>query len=269
MEKWKSNYVMNQLEKFGSMKKRFEMAIILSVITNDSNLEIRPALQFFVRRKPSEKIAYIDMYYPDIKLAIEIDEEYHDSRQDEDAERQQEIINALGCTFFRINAKKDSFNIGESISQINNEIDTRIKEQKNNGAFTKWTEPPTKTLRDLQSETQATIIIKTIVKDGTEVLPFNQISSEIKSLAKNVIAYSGSTEYHSDLVGFTAFSIDSYIQDPQRSTFISPTGATIADSPYLNTYIDKWDGHKSIVYSNDLLETLRSKGKHNKKKGKK
>jgi hypothetical protein len=225
-------------------------------------------LQFFVRRKPSNKIAYIDLFYPNLNLAIEIDEEYHDLRQDEDAARQQEIINELGCEFLRINAKIDTFNIGEAISQIKNVIAVRLEKLKQEGKFSVWTEPPTKTLNQLQNETLSTIIMKTILVGGIEVLPFNQISQDIRSLAKNVIAYSGSTEYHSDLVGFTAFSIESYINDPTRSTFVTPTGSTTADSPYLNTYIDNWDGTKSIVYSIDLLETLRRKVNKNKRKGK-
>lgn len=269
MEKWKSDYVMNQLEKFGSMKKRFEMAIIPPIITDDSNLVVRPVLQFLVRRKPSNKIAYIDLYYPNINLAIEIDEEYHDLRQDEDANRQQEIVNELGCEFLRINAKIKTFNVGETILQIKNVIAVKLEKLKQDGRFSEWTEPQTITLNQLQSETQSTIIMKTIVVNGVEVLPFNQISPQIRSLAKNVIAYSGSTEYHSDLVGFTAFSIESYIDDSTRRTFVTPTGSTTADSPYLNTYIDNWDGTKSIVYSTDLLEVLRRKVNKNKIKRKK
>lgn len=50
----------------------------------------------------------IDGYFPDINLAIEVDEEHHGNQQEEDQERQTYIENKLQCRFERINVFEDS-----------------------------------------------------------------------------------------------------------------------------------------------------------------
>jgi len=45
---------------------------------------------------------FIDGYIPEIKLAIEIDEDFHVNQKDSDLVRQKEIENLLDCIFIRI-----------------------------------------------------------------------------------------------------------------------------------------------------------------------
>jgi very-short-patch-repair endonuclease len=44
----------------------------------------------------------LDFYIPDLKIAIEIDEQHHERQQEEDKERQKFIEKCLGCKFLRI-----------------------------------------------------------------------------------------------------------------------------------------------------------------------
>lgn len=269
MEKWKSNYLIGQITCFGEMKKRFEMAIVVPVIFNELNLEIRPKLQHFVWRTKSNKRAYIDLYYEDIKLAIEIDEEFHDKRQDEDALRQKEIEEILDCEFFRVDARSETFNVGLSIKAINDKICEKILELKSNNKFKIWEEPETKSLLEVKKLSSKTIIMKTVIENGAEVLPFNRISKEIRENAEQVIAFSGSGDYHGYLIGFSAFNAESYITRSGDQHFVSPTGSTIPNSPYLNTYLNGWSDKRSVVYSDDLLKFIKPKKSKRGKRGRK
>ena len=54
----------------------------------------------------------IDAYFPKHKLAIEVDEQGHNSREiSYEIERQKAKENKLGCEFIRINLAKEDFNI--------------------------------------------------------------------------------------------------------------------------------------------------------------
>ena len=51
----------------------------------------------------------IDIYFPDYKLAVEIDEKDHQDRDiSHEIERQKALEKELGCKFIRINPDKES-----------------------------------------------------------------------------------------------------------------------------------------------------------------
>ena len=59
----------------------------------------------------------IDVYFPDHKLAIEIDEKGHtDRNKRRKKERQNALEKELSCTFIRINPDTEDFGIFEAIS---------------------------------------------------------------------------------------------------------------------------------------------------------
>lgn len=61
----------------------------------------------------------IDLYFPEYKLAIEVDESGHKDRCPiYEKERQNYLEKYLGCTFIRFNPDEKNFNIGEVIFQI-------------------------------------------------------------------------------------------------------------------------------------------------------
>ena len=52
---------------------------------------------------------YIDAYFPKYKLAIEVDQQGHNSRDiDYEIEKQKEIEKELGCEFIRIDPAKEN-----------------------------------------------------------------------------------------------------------------------------------------------------------------
>ena len=70
-----------------------------------------------------------DLYFPEHKLAIEVDEKgYTDRDEKTGIERQMAIEKELGCKFIRINPDAESYNIFVEIGKIQNHI---IKSTKN------------------------------------------------------------------------------------------------------------------------------------------
>ena len=69
----------------------------------------------------------IDMYLPEYKLAIEVDEDHRSVENDN--ERQKIIIDMLGCTFIRIKPYEKNFNIFTVLGEIYKQISSRNKDQ--------------------------------------------------------------------------------------------------------------------------------------------
>lgn len=61
---------------------------------------------------------FIDLYFIDEKVAIEIDEGYHKYQKDKDIERQHIIEKELGCVFYRIDTK--NINLSTVINDLIN-----------------------------------------------------------------------------------------------------------------------------------------------------
>ena len=77
-----------------------------------ANEKIKP--QHFVLNK-----YYIDYYFPEHKLTVEIDEKVHlDRNEDKDKKREKEIKEELDCEFTRINPSKECFNINIELGKI-------------------------------------------------------------------------------------------------------------------------------------------------------
>ena len=73
------------------------------------------------------------MYFPELRLVIEVDENWHTGRNDEDEkERQWKIETELSCIFYRINPDKKGFNIFVAINEIQQLIKEIKKKQQSN-----------------------------------------------------------------------------------------------------------------------------------------
>ena len=67
-------------------------------------------------------------YFPKYKLAIEVDDQGHNSRDiDYEIERQKALKKELGCKFIRINSARENFSIFVEIGKIQNYIVKSIK----------------------------------------------------------------------------------------------------------------------------------------------
>ena len=71
---------------------------------------------------------WIDLYFHDYKLAIEVGELGHNDRNlDQGMERQKAIEKELGCVFITINNDEKNFNIFKAINEIHRHIKKSTK----------------------------------------------------------------------------------------------------------------------------------------------
>ena len=65
----------------------------------------------------------IDLYLPDHKLAVEVDEKGHiDRKKEKEEKRKNKIEKDLGCRFIRVNRDSEKFNIHIEIGKVYNHI---------------------------------------------------------------------------------------------------------------------------------------------------
>ncbi|MCB2381152.1 DUF559 domain-containing protein [Shewanella sp. SR1] len=69
---------------------------------------------------------YIDGYFPELKIAVEIDEPYHERTKEEDAIREAHIKSELNCEFVRINVNEPVY---EQVDRLAEKI-RALKPQK-------------------------------------------------------------------------------------------------------------------------------------------
>ena len=138
----KTEYIVRSLSK--GTHKKYETFVLNAIYNklNNPNLEI--VTQQYVATE-NKKMKYIDLYFPQIKVAIEVDEPYHSSveQRRNDKKREEEIKNAiLGCaisdskneiTFIRISVSREmdySLLLNE-IDKVTSQINEVIRKQKN------------------------------------------------------------------------------------------------------------------------------------------
>lgn len=70
----------------------------------------------------------IDLYIPQIKLAVEVDEPYHESQQEKDEAREKDISEGLGCDFARLKVRDaNGVSLFAQVDKLMGEIDSRIE----------------------------------------------------------------------------------------------------------------------------------------------
>lgn len=97
MNTHKSKYLLEQINKLKN--KAYEIFLLTPILVDEEFKDIRPFIQYPVK---SSGIYFIDLYYPDLKLAIEIDEPHHTNQKEEDKARENLIIESEKCDFKRI-----------------------------------------------------------------------------------------------------------------------------------------------------------------------
>lgn len=117
----KLKYISRSLSK-GTTKK-YETFVINEIYArlNNPNLEI--VTQQYVLDKDG-KIRYIDLYFPQIGYAIEVDEPYHDDEEQKSKDKQRELnIQKVGIERIITDSKVDIIFLRVSISENNNLVD--------------------------------------------------------------------------------------------------------------------------------------------------
>jgi very-short-patch-repair endonuclease len=106
-------------------RKDYENYIINAIWHKLDNLNIKPVTQQYVKRGQG-KYALIDLYFPQLNIAIECDEKYHKKNKLKDAERELDIEEKLGAindTKFHI----ERIDASKTLKEIDGEIDKIVE----------------------------------------------------------------------------------------------------------------------------------------------
>lgn len=120
----KDNYIMRSLSKL--RHKPFEHFVINRIYHRLSDPEIKFICQQYVSRPNG--YAMTDMFFPQFRLHLEVDEPYHAHTADWDGLRMQDIVNATDHAVVRIAAVENGEN--RALDKICDEVDNFVEELK-------------------------------------------------------------------------------------------------------------------------------------------
>lgn len=125
----KTEYLAIMLNK-RTKNKKFENFVVNAIYSRINNLNLQPVTQQYVKRDDN-KYALIDLYFPQINYAIEVDEGHHLFAENEvkDKIRSIDIIEKINCKITRIKIFGKNTE-ALPIENINNQINTIVQEIK-------------------------------------------------------------------------------------------------------------------------------------------
>lgn len=112
--------------------KKYEFYVVSRIIHLLNDTEIQFTTQQLIRKKNGKRYL-IDLYFPQFKIAVEVDENHHLSNEEADRTREREIISSADVKFFRIQCDHNS-NI-ESVHESIDQLIDEIRPLKNNKDF--------------------------------------------------------------------------------------------------------------------------------------
>ena len=123
MAQWPYDYLVEQIHR--TAYKKHENYVINSLLHDKSLSDLQPCTQFYVNRTDGG-YALLDLYYPQIELAIEVDEPPHGKNAKSDDKRQRIVEEELKCEFKRI--KIIDGNVPKQIEDLKKRISVKVAE---------------------------------------------------------------------------------------------------------------------------------------------
>ena len=119
----KREYVIRQIAK--TNKKNYENYVVTRIYHLLNRTDVKFVTQQYVNRP--EGHALTDMYFPQIKLHVEIDEPFHKKQIGFDIHRETDIIQATDHHISRIKITDDLDSINSQIKILIDQISAKIK----------------------------------------------------------------------------------------------------------------------------------------------
>lgn len=165
MEDWKYDHYIEQIRrtfhqkknKKGFRVKKHENYVITALLHDERLRDLKPITQHYVPLSDSN-YALIDLYYPQIDFAIEVDEPFHLDNKDADAERQRRIEELIQCDFKRFNV--DEGKIISDIAATKEQMIKKMDSLKAKGEFEEWKPIETLDIDEAKKQYKHTLFIK-------------------------------------------------------------------------------------------------------------
>lgn len=241
MENWKYDHLIKQIHR--TAYKPHECFIISALLHEDKFKDLLPLTQHYVKRTDN-KYALIDLFYPQINLAIEIDEPHHNKSSENDGIRQSDVEKYLKCDFVRIKISESK--ILEQIEKLKIKISNLIDANKN--SWKVWEEPKKQSIVTLKEEYKNTLFVKIKGVIKPEELMQRQtgywrIAQNKRDKIKTVVVV------HDSVISrvFTDIKIGEPIDGK-----IGYEGTENTQSDLLGNIVTDWKVQQTITYSNDI-----------------
>lgn len=242
---WKYDYLIEQLHR--TSYKKHEAFIVSSLIHDSSLAELKPCTQFYVRRTDSG-YALVDIYYPQLNVAIEIDEPHHLKNQEQDLVRQRHVEEHLACDFHRICVV--SGNVPTQLNAVKDKLKATLKARVASNEFEVWTKPVTRSLLELKSSLSQTLFVKIRGEIHPDKLMERQtgywrIAKDKQQRVKQVVVV------HDGVISrvFSDIEWRTYDQEPHK---VGYRGTENDQHELVGTLVTDWAYQQTVTYSADV-----------------
>lgn len=246
MSSEKTHYLIPHFNKL--KKKCYEVALIAPLLADKELSLLMPYSGNYVIR--DAKKFYIDLYYKQIDLAIEIDEPFHNRQKQEDVERQTVIEESEKCEFKRVKISKD-FNIYKELEDLKAFILNKVEKYKKDGLFKDW-EYIVHKVEDVQNEYPNAILYKVsdIEDSNYDVMrgPL-LVNDNIRKNADIFISYSGSA-----VVNVYKINPNDWIPFQEESRGFYQNGIELPNHPLLSSGITLNWQTSNRIYGKNLMK---------------
>ncbi|WP_428737485.1 AbaSI family restriction endonuclease [Sulfurimonas sp.] len=242
---WKYDYLVDQIHR--TAYKKHESFIVGSLIHDPELDDLMPCTQFYVNRTDGG-YALLDLFYPQINLAIEIDEPAHENNTVADNERQNIVEEKLECMFCRVQIQQG--NVLGQIQELKNTIKILREKAKKDRGWKDWEEPFRLSLSEAKFTQKNTLFLKIKGEIPPEELLARQtgywrIDKRKQQEIKTVIVV------HDSVVTKVFGKVQWHVweENPQK---VGYTGEAVESNIKLGTIIEGWDFQQTVTYSNDV-----------------
>lgn len=244
---WKYEYLINQIHR--TAYKKHENYIIGSLIHDKAFANLKPCMQYYVRRIDG-RYALIDLYYPQIELAVEIDEPHHSKNEEDDEQRQAIVEEDLRCKFHRIRIA--SGNIPGQIEELKYLIQERISHYRDSCRWIDWKKPKKIDIYEAKKKFEKTLFVKIKGEIHPDKLMARQtgywrIANKKREKIKQVIVV------HDSVVSriFSNIRWHSCNTEPNK---VGYTGNEIESNELIGSIIENWKFQQTVTYSEDVYK---------------
>jgi very-short-patch-repair endonuclease len=168
----KREYTMKQIAK--TNKKNYENYVVTRIYHRLNRNDVKFITQQYVNRPSGH--ALTDMFFPQLKLHLEIDEPFHKMQEKLDIDRETDIVKATNHEFFRIKITEDLEEINEQVENFVRLINNKIESCEMNQSWEPW---------DFEKEFQPSYYEKIGYLDVNENPAFRKIIDACNCLGQN------------------------------------------------------------------------------------
>jgi len=179
----KKEYIIRQLGR--TKNKKYEAYVVSRIIHLLDDFDIKFVTQQYVTLP--EGRALTDLFFPQLSLHIEVDEEHHKTNIESDKAREADIVNATNHEIFRVDVSKSFNDINLKLNKIVHKIRNKTEQLKQNGSFSPW---------DIDSEFNPKTYIERGYIDISDNVAFKTIKDACNCFGHNYSGYQSASASH-------------------------------------------------------------------------